>query len=839
MNTLRISELPLAGALQPSMQLPGEAGTETRRFPLQDAAEWMINASLAYGPVGAGAFRRTLRQRLSDSISVEDFGAVGDGLTDDAPAIRVALDAAANFGGTVRFGPRRYRMQVGAGIVVPPGVTLDGVRGKTMLLPVSTLANAVGLDVSGGAALETTAAGNQNLPPLVDQFSLLALTPFTTGDAADRLAYVDIADDFSGLGGCYWSAGEFGAPQSDALPLMFPIVAPIDTVSGINASKYRVGSFAPIRGVTISNLMVDAQGLTGTGFCHGIRIGWADACLVENVLVRNATRGAALLAERGTNNVFRNVAAINSGTQQYNDIALYRQCGAEAGALLSRRASGFGPGVYYSSFYTVRGVVSQRAQSRGLKFAGNRYGAASGLVAHLYGSTGLAISQGTSFCTFDGVQTLNRNAISGGRPTAGNATGVWFADQNCRGNVLGGVISHGNPEYAVDVGPSDTGNTITMRGSAGVAAVRNPGGAIITNDAVPAPAGFGYMPGAGQQGLEVVAGGVASAGATLRPSGGAADERLVLAGKGSGDVWLSPRGVLTAFVQGVAGAPDYLWLRGGTGAVRIDALGSSANVDLVLAPRGGGSVRVGSAITVERGTAGPPLVLTSNAQGQLVTGLRAASADALTTPRSMAIAGDAAGSTSFDGTADRTITLTLANSGVAPGSYTSVTVDAKGRVTAGGSPLIYTPGAGAQVLEVAAGSSGSGLTLRPAGGAADERLVLAGKGSGDVWLSPRGVLTAFVQGVAGAPDYLWLRGGTGAVRIDALGSSANVDLVLAPRGTGRTRIAGPAQFTTAIGSAFTPDANSTWTVDFPSATQLRFNVRDGSGVIRQATLTLS
>lgn len=61
------------------------------------------------------------------------------------------------------------------------------------------------------------------------------------------------------------------------------------------------------------------------------------------------------------------------------------------------------------------------------------------------------------------------------------------------------------------------------------------------------------------------------------------------------------------------------------------------------------------------------------------------SAAKLTTARSISITGDATWSTSFDGSANVTGALTLANSGVTAGTYTKVTVDAKGRVTGGAS----------------------------------------------------------------------------------------------------------------------------------------------------------
>lgn len=59
------------------------------------------------------------------------------------------------------------------------------------------------------------------------------------------------------------------------------------------------------------------------------------------------------------------------------------------------------------------------------------------------------------------------------------------------------------------------------------------------------------------------------------------------------------------------------------------------------------------------------------------------SAAKLTTPRTIAASGDATWATTFDGSANVTSALTLAATGVAAGTYDEVTVDAKGRVTAG------------------------------------------------------------------------------------------------------------------------------------------------------------
>lgn len=63
---------------------------------------------------------------------------------------------------------------------------------------------------------------------------------------------------------------------------------------------------------------------------------------------------------------------------------------------------------------------------------------------------------------------------------------------------------------------------------------------------------------------------------------------------------------------------------------------------------------------------------------------KANQANKLVTARTISLSGDATGSISFDGSSNKTLSVTLANSGVTSGTYSVVTVDAKGRATSGG-----------------------------------------------------------------------------------------------------------------------------------------------------------
>ncbi len=109
MPDARITELPVASALAaadvaPFVQGSG-AAAQTRRA--------------TFAQITAGV-------HVERMFHVRDYGAVGNGTTDDAAAIQAAINAAAAAGGgTVRLGPRRYRV-VASDITVLENVCLEG-----------------------------------------------------------------------------------------------------------------------------------------------------------------------------------------------------------------------------------------------------------------------------------------------------------------------------------------------------------------------------------------------------------------------------------------------------------------------------------------------------------------------------------------------------------------------------------------------------------------------------------------------------------------------------------------------------------------------------------------
>jgi hypothetical protein len=89
-------------------------------------------AQVTYTPAGTGAVPTNVQTKLRESVSVKDFGAVGNGVADDGAAIRLAIASVTANGGQVYFPAGTYKVTAASGdmsntaIYVPSYVRLTG-----------------------------------------------------------------------------------------------------------------------------------------------------------------------------------------------------------------------------------------------------------------------------------------------------------------------------------------------------------------------------------------------------------------------------------------------------------------------------------------------------------------------------------------------------------------------------------------------------------------------------------------------------------------------------------------------------------------------------------------
>ena len=90
------------------------------------------SALVGHIAAGTGAVARTAQAALRDMVSVADFGAVGNGSTDDRAAIQAAIDAVSSAGGGTLLLERGKTYRSEAMIIVKDGVTLEMNGGKLL-----------------------------------------------------------------------------------------------------------------------------------------------------------------------------------------------------------------------------------------------------------------------------------------------------------------------------------------------------------------------------------------------------------------------------------------------------------------------------------------------------------------------------------------------------------------------------------------------------------------------------------------------------------------------------------------------------------------------------------
>jgi hypothetical protein len=265
----RTVTVPVTDASTLNMQLPTAASRGTKLFgfapngepamstttvaQLDAAVSSFVNttgnnaSSIVYSPSGLGALQTTVQAKLRETVSVKDFGAVGDGVTDDTTALTAFFTAIA--------GNNQPNGDIGddsvylfSQLVIPTNVT---IRGKSVFRADSSLSGSVATITVQGTfnadTLHLTTAGTETNDNLI---------VFEGNDVIVQNLIVESDVEFGGTGGivCRGSNYEIGNLKTVFVPR--PIQFQKST-SGLGAQEnIRLGSvdiYSYIRGIGMTN----------------------------------------------------------------------------------------------------------------------------------------------------------------------------------------------------------------------------------------------------------------------------------------------------------------------------------------------------------------------------------------------------------------------------------------------------------------------------------------------------------------------------------------------------------------------------------------------------------
>jgi hypothetical protein len=246
----------------------------------------------AYKASATGAVARTLYNKLSDIISVKDFGAVGNGVTDDTAAIQATINAAASLsnGGTVFLPSGTY--VVSATLVIPVTVNCIALAGDNSKSN-SRLLRAVSF-VAGDLIYANSNTGGANAALVIKDLMIYQGASYQTSGYAIHLnarglVLIDNVNIIDGFGGVLISSTAITVSENITL----------NDVTYIQTSNYALTYGSSDAGINIkghpvailiSNCGCSCQNITtANALKYGLFIDGADGIQISNCFFNGIT----------------------------------------------------------------------------------------------------------------------------------------------------------------------------------------------------------------------------------------------------------------------------------------------------------------------------------------------------------------------------------------------------------------------------------------------------------------------------------------------------------------------------------------------------------------------
>lgn len=372
------------------------------------------NASVVqYTPAGTGAVTTTVQAKLRETVSVKDFGAVGNGSTDDTAAIQLAL----NSGAKKIYAPAATYKILGT-LTIPTGVCLEGDGPEQTIFDGSSTTYAA---LTSGQHIRTAEGSYTALPALSGNVVKGATT--LTFASAPSLQINDVfliynPTDFSYSGfRAEYRAGEYlrvASISGNTVTLQGTLA---DSYTAAAVSMYRYDGMTTC---TLSNFkLIGLNDLSNPVF--GLNLISCVDSLVDNVKVTNCSYTSI-----GTQRCF-NISLTNcTATENFANSA----SSGEYGLAIGNSHIVHVIGGYYASFR--HGITT--GGGTGIGRVTNRYVIING--AHITGSNG---SQVMDFHGNTEYSTVSNCTIDGG--FAGGGDYLLLTGNQIRANTANGQVA--------------------------------------------------------------------------------------------------------------------------------------------------------------------------------------------------------------------------------------------------------------------------------------------------------------------------------------------------------------------------------------------------------------
>jgi hypothetical protein len=446
-----------------------------------------VTAQTTFLQAGTGAVLRSAQSKLQESVSARDFGAVGDGVTDDQAAIQLAV----NSGATLVDG-QGLTYKVNSRIILPSDITIQNFNFDMTSLPDSGSGTALyfGLQATGSQGslmpLTTNAVAGFGPNPSVT-LSLSNAATLTAGDlifvTSDQIwtgstkigelaevLYVDATTVYlqSPLTYSYAVADNAGVRK----------VTPVENItirncsvlgpSGLTTSPLLRNGFFGVnfgRNITAENCRISNFQRSGVEFRRVFQ-GWMRDCVVKNIIDYygcSVFDGSSYI--NVSNNVFENTrhgvslgsSASVGGINVYITITGNYSTGRDASLDCHEEADYV---IFSNNICRGEGKVSAPG---GIIFQG-RNAVITGNTVNGNLNNGIIVQPLIELAGYEGMVVINDNLIDVQRNNITSANGIYYQASNqaqwrpLKGIAISGNIVSGASGFGVYI--QNTGNSV-------------------------------------------------------------------------------------------------------------------------------------------------------------------------------------------------------------------------------------------------------------------------------------------------------------------------------------------------------------------------------------------